>query len=107
MKSCSHDTDGTSSTKCSRACFGSCAATVLSAATPWQTCPTKAMAGLVIEARSVEAVDRVQESRDSMRAITLNDGESEVFARAALAPLRRPDKPRANHGIANPDAAPL
>jgi hypothetical protein len=29
--------------------------------------------------------DRVQESRDAMRAITLDDGESEVFARAALA----------------------
>src|SRR3546814_20812488 len=29
--------------------------------------------------------DRAQESRDAMQAITLDSGESEVFARAALA----------------------
>jgi hypothetical protein len=29
--------------------------------------------------------ERVKESRDAMRAITLDEGESEVFARAALA----------------------
>ncbi|MDO1969615.1 DUF932 domain-containing protein, partial [Escherichia coli] len=45
------------------------------------------VAGLVIEGayEVLSGFDRVQESRDSMRAITLNDGESEVFARAALA----------------------
>ena len=38
--------------------------------------------------------ERVKESRDLMRGITLDDGESEVFARAALA-LKDddPDKP--------------
>ena len=44
--------------------------------------------------RFVCSFDRVQESRDAMRAITLNDGESEVFARAALAlKYDDPDKP--------------
>lgn len=37
--------------------------------------------------------DRVQESRDAMRAITLDAGESEVFARAALALKYDEDKP--------------
>ena len=38
--------------------------------------------------------ERVKESRDLMRAITLDDGESEVFARAALAlKYDDPDKP--------------
>ncbi|MCZ2104971.1 MAG: DUF945 domain-containing protein, partial [Burkholderiales bacterium] len=45
------------------------------------------VAGHVIEGayEVLSGFDRVKESRDSMRAITLNDGESEVFARAALA----------------------
>ena len=33
----------------------------------------------------LDGFDRVKESRDLMRGITLDDGESEVFARAALA----------------------
>ena len=38
--------------------------------------------------------DRAQESRDAMRAITLDSGEAEVFARAALAlKYDDPDKP--------------
>ncbi|MBN0661817.1 DUF932 domain-containing protein, partial [Pseudomonas aeruginosa] len=37
--------------------------------------------------------DRAQESRDAMRAITLDAGESEVFARAALALKYDEDKP--------------
>ncbi len=36
--------------------------------------------------------DRAQESRDAMQAIALDTGESEVFARAALA-LKYDDKP--------------
>ncbi|EPG8535322.1 DUF932 domain-containing protein [Klebsiella aerogenes] len=54
------------------------------------------VAGSVIEGayEVLRGFDRVQESRDSMRAITLNDGESEVFARAALAlKYDDPDKP--------------
>lgn len=45
------------------------------------------VAGHVIEGayEVLSGFDRVKESRDAMRAITLNDGESEVFARAALA----------------------
>ncbi|QKR61308.1 DUF932 domain-containing protein [Pseudomonas aeruginosa] len=54
------------------------------------------VAGHVIEGayEVLSGFDRVKESRDAMHAITLNDGESEVFARAALA-LRYddPDKP--------------
>ncbi|MCJ2374457.1 DUF932 domain-containing protein [Pseudomonas sp. RGM 3321] len=44
------------------------------------------VAGHVIEGayEVLSGFDRVKESRDAMRAITLNDGESEVFARAAL-----------------------
>ncbi|MBS1157587.1 MAG: hypothetical protein H6R15_6 [Proteobacteria bacterium] len=37
--------------------------------------------------------DRAQESRDAMRAVTLDNGESEVFARAALALKYDEDKP--------------
>src|SRR3546814_20201833 len=37
--------------------------------------------------------DRAHESRDAMRAITLDAGESEVFARAALA-LKRTEERR-------------
>jgi len=37
--------------------------------------------------------DRAQESRDAMQAITLDAGESEVFARAALALKYDEDKP--------------
>ena len=45
------------------------------------------VAGHVIEGayEVLRGFDRVKESRDAMHAITLNDGESEVFARAALA----------------------
>jgi hypothetical protein len=50
----------------------------------------------------------VKESRDAMRAITLDAGEAEVFARAALALKYDPTgQARAHHGIANPDAAPF
>lgn len=68
------------------------------------------VAGSVIEGayEVLRGFDRVQESRDSMRAITLNDGESEVFPPAPRWPqVRRPRQARAHHGIANPDAAPL
>ena len=42
----------------------------------------------------LSSFDRVKESRDLMRGITLDDGESEVFARAALAlKYDDPDKP--------------
>ena len=54
------------------------------------------VAGHVIEGayEVLHGFDRAQESRDAMRAITLNDGESEVFARAALAlKYDDPDKP--------------
>ncbi|AIO44847.1 DUF945 domain-containing protein [Pseudomonas aeruginosa] len=54
------------------------------------------VAGSVIEGayEVLRGFDHVQESRDAMRAITLNDGESEVFARAALAlKYDDPDKP--------------
>lgn len=54
------------------------------------------VAGHVIEGayEVLSGFDRVKESRDAMRAITLNDGESEVFARAALAlKYDDPDKP--------------
>jgi hypothetical protein len=45
------------------------------------------VAGHVIEGayEVLSGFDRVKESRDAMRAIILNDGESELFARAALA----------------------
>jgi hypothetical protein len=60
-------------------------------------CPTKATwPGHVIEGayEVLSGFDRVKESRDAMRAITLDDGESEVFARAALAlKYDDPDKP--------------
>ncbi|MGQ5315342.1 DUF932 domain-containing protein [Xanthomonas arboricola pv. corylina] len=54
------------------------------------------VAGHVIEGayEVLSGFDRVKESRDAMHAITLNDGESEVFARAALAlKYDDPDKP--------------
>lgn len=38
-------------------------------------------------------VDRAQESRDAMQTIALDAGESEVFARAALALKYNDDKP--------------
>ncbi len=64
-------------------------------------CPIKAtVAGLVIEGayEVLSGFDRVKESRDAMRGITLDDGESEVFARAALAlKYRRPRQARAHH----------
>lgn len=54
------------------------------------------VAGLVIEG-AFEVLDgfgRVKESRDLMRGITLDDGEAEVFARAALSlKYDDPDKP--------------
>src|SRR3546814_17344151 len=45
------------------------------------------VAGHVIEGayEVLHGFDRAQESRDAMQAITLDSGESEVFARAALA----------------------
>lgn len=45
------------------------------------------VAGLVIEGayEVLSGFDRVKESRDAMRAITLDEGEAEVFARSALA----------------------
>ena len=54
------------------------------------------VAGLVIEGayQVFSGFEQVKESRDLMRGITLNDGESEVFARAALAlKYDDPDKP--------------
>ena len=54
------------------------------------------VAGHVIEGayEVLHGFDRAQESRDAMRAITLDAGESEVFARAALAlKYDDPDKP--------------
>lgn len=54
------------------------------------------VAGHVIEGayEVLSGFDRVKESRDAMRAITLNDGESEVFAHAALAlKYDDPDRP--------------
>ncbi|MBH1856612.1 DUF945 domain-containing protein [Stenotrophomonas maltophilia] len=54
------------------------------------------VAGSVIEGayEVLSGFERVKENRDAMRAITLNDGESEVFARAALAlKYDDPDKP--------------
>ena len=54
------------------------------------------VAGQVIEGafEVLRGFDRVQESRDLMRGITLDDGESEVFARAALSlKYDDPDKP--------------
>ena len=44
------------------------------------------VAGLVIEGayQVLSGFDRVRDSRDAMRAVTLDDGESEAFARAAL-----------------------
>jgi len=45
------------------------------------------VAGQVIEGayEVLRGFERVQESRDAMRAVTLDDGEAEVFARSALA----------------------
>ena len=54
------------------------------------------VAGSVIEGayEVLRGFDRVRDSRDAMRVVTLNDGESEVFARAALAlKYDDPDKP--------------
>jgi hypothetical protein len=54
------------------------------------------VAGSVIEGafEVLSGFERVKESRDLMRSITLDDGESEVFARAALAlKYDDPDKP--------------
>ena len=54
------------------------------------------VAGSVIEGafEVLSGFERVKESRDLMRGITLDDGESEVFARAALAlKYDDPDKP--------------
>src|SRR5690606_1109886 len=55
------------------------------------------VSGHVIEGtyEVLRGFDRVKESRDAMRAITLDDGEAEVFARAALALKYDPtdDKP--------------
>ncbi|MBF5007076.1 DUF932 domain-containing protein [Diaphorobacter caeni] len=52
--------------------------------------------GLVIEGafEVLQGFERVRDSRDAMRAVTLDEGESEVFARAALAlKYDDPDKP--------------
>ena len=54
------------------------------------------VAGQVIEGayEVLSGFDRVRDSRDAMRAVTLHDSESEVFARAALAlKYDDPDKP--------------
>ncbi|MFJ5483758.1 DUF932 domain-containing protein [Pectobacterium actinidiae] len=54
------------------------------------------VAGQVIEGayEVLKGFERVQESRDAMRAITLDEGEAEVFARSALAlKYDAPDKP--------------
>ena len=54
------------------------------------------VAGSVIEGafEVLSGFERVKESRDLMRSITLDDGESDVFARAALAlKYDDPDKP--------------
>ncbi|RZZ87781.1 DUF932 domain-containing protein [Pseudoxanthomonas winnipegensis] len=53
------------------------------------------VAGHVIEGayEVLHGFDRAQESRDAMRAITLDVGESEVFARAALVLKYDEDKP--------------
>jgi len=53
------------------------------------------VAGHVIEGayEVLHGFDRAQESRDAMQAITLDGGESEVFARAALALKYDEDKP--------------
>ena len=54
------------------------------------------VAGQVIEGayQVLGGFERVKESRDLMRGITLDDGEAEVFARAALAlKYDDPDKP--------------
>ena len=54
------------------------------------------VAGQVIEGayEVLSGFERVKESRDLMRGITLDDGESEVFARAALSlKYDDPDKP--------------
>ena len=54
------------------------------------------VAGQVIEGafEVLRGFDRVRDSRDAMRAITLDDGEAEVFARAALSlKYDDPDKP--------------
>jgi hypothetical protein len=54
------------------------------------------VAGHVIEGafEVLSGFERVKESRDLMRGITLDDGEAEVFARAALAlKYDDPDKP--------------
>ncbi|MDY1326210.1 DUF932 domain-containing protein [Pseudomonas aeruginosa] len=54
------------------------------------------VAGQVIEGayQVLHGFDRAQESRESMQAITLDEGEAEVFARAALSlKYDDPDKP--------------
>lgn len=53
------------------------------------------VAGQVIEGafEVLEGFDRVKESRDSMRAVTLDSAEGEVFARAALALKYDEEKP--------------
>ncbi|MEX7575496.1 DUF932 domain-containing protein [Pseudomonas aeruginosa] len=54
------------------------------------------IAGQVIEGayEVLQGFERVQESRESMQAVTLDDGEAEIFARAALAlKYDDPDKP--------------
>ena len=54
------------------------------------------VAGQVIEGayEVLRGFDRVQESRESMQAVTMDAGESEVFARAALAlKYDDPEKP--------------
>lgn len=54
------------------------------------------VAGSVIEGayEVLSGFERVKENREAMRAVTLDDGESEVFARAALAlKYDDPDKP--------------
>ena len=53
------------------------------------------VAGHVIEGayQVLSGFERVKDSRDAMRAITLHDAEAEVFARAALALKYDEDKP--------------
>ena len=75
-------------TRCWRACSASSVRTGWCAATPSPTCaPHKGnVTDHVIEGayEVLHGFERVQDSRDAMRVITLDDGEAEVFARSAL-----------------------
>ena len=64
------------------------------------------MAAQVIEGayEVLHGFDQAQASRDAMQAITLDAGESEVFARAALALKYDEDKPAPRTVAARPRA---